>query len=87
MSLARSVLYPGDAAESIRNDLDSTIKELRKTTDIKKMAQVKQQLANLECMGDSIVPTEGIVFMFKDKLFKFTGTFASMNQLMNLNLG
>ena len=78
---------PGDAAESMRNDLDSTIKELRKTTDVKKIVQVKQQLANLESMGDCIVPTEGIVFMFKDKLFKFTGTFAPMNQLMNLNLG
>lgn len=81
------VVSPGDAAESMRNDLDSTIKDLRKTTDIKKMAQVKQQLANLDSLGDCIVPTEGIVFMFKDKLFKFTGTFASMNQLMNLNLG
>lgn len=78
---------PGEAAESMRNDLDSTIKELRKTTDVKKMAQVKQQLANLDSMGDCIVPTEGIVFLFKNKLFKFTGTFAPMNQLMSLNLG
>ena len=76
---------PGNAAKALRKELDSTIKELQKGTDVKKMVKVKQQLAKLNSIGlDRVVPTEGIVFMFKGKLFKFTGTFAPINQLIGI---
>ncbi len=76
---------PGNAAKALRKELDATIKELQKGTDVKKMVKVKQQLAKLNSIGlDRVVPTEGIVFMFKGKLFKFTGTFAPINQLIGI---
>ena len=76
---------PGKAAASLRKELDSTIKDLQKANDVKKMARVTAQLAKLNAIGlDKVVPTEGIVFMFKGKLFKFTGTFAPVNQLIGL---
>ena len=76
-------VHPGKAAASLRKDIEATIKGLQKTTDVTQMAKVKQQLAKLNSIGlNKIVPTEGIVFMFKGKLFKFTGTFAPVNQLM-----
>jgi hypothetical protein len=33
---------------------------------------------------DSIVPSEGIVFKYNGKTFKFTGAFAPINQITGL---
>ena len=33
---------------------------------------------------ESIIPTEGIVFVYKGKTMKLTGTFAAINQLMGI---
>ena len=33
---------------------------------------------------DSIVPSEGIVFKYKGKVYKFTGAFAPVNQILGL---
>jgi hypothetical protein len=33
---------------------------------------------------DSIVPSEGIVFKYKGKTYKFTGAFAPINQIAGL---
>lgn len=76
---------PGSAAESLRKELDKTVADLRKTADINQMQKVNAQLRKLQSIGlDKIVPTEGIVFMFKGKLFKFTGTFAPINQILGV---
>jgi len=42
-------------------------------------------LERLERIGgmESIFPTEGIVFKYNGKLYKLTGTFAALNQLLN----
>ena len=52
-------------------------------------AQVKKVIAELERLDriggiESIIPTEGIVFTYKGKVFKLTGTFAAINQLMGI---
>lgn len=76
---------PGKAAESLRKELDKTIRELQKTSDVDQLKKVNAQLRKLNSIGiEKLVPTEGIVFMFKGKLFKFTGTFAPMNQLIGI---
>jgi len=42
--------------------------------------------ANPEKVGgiESIIPTEGVVFVYNGKVFKLTGTFAAINQLMGI---
>ena len=45
-----------------------------------------EKLKKLEKLGgfDTIVPIEGIVFVFKGKTYKLTGLFAPVNQLLGL---
>ena len=82
---ARGLLSLSPNAESIRNELDRTIVQLSSSKDIKKIKQFRQQLKRLEDVGmDNLVPTEGIVFVFNGKIFKLTGTFAPLNQLIGL---
>jgi len=75
---------PESSQQRMKKELDSTIKELETANDVKKMEKLKVQLDRLNAIGgfDAIVPTEGITFMYKDKLYKLTGTFAPINQIL-----
>ena len=48
--------------------------------------QLKLQLDKLNTIGGTkaIVPSEGIVFKYKGKTYKFTGAFAPVNQLLGV---
>jgi hypothetical protein len=50
------------------------------------LATLKHQLEKLEAIGglSSIVPSEGIVFKYKGNTYKFTGSFAPINQILGL---
>ena len=54
--------------------------------DLKKLNRLKIQLDRLNAIGglDAIVPSEGIVFKYKGKTYKFTGAFAPINQITGL---
>ena len=45
--------------------------------------KLKIQIEKLEAIGGSsaIVPSEGLVFKYKGKIYKFTGAFAPINQI------
>ena len=62
-------------------DEAAAIKRSGKTSDIEK---VTAELERLERIGgiQSIIPTEGIVFVYKGKTMKLTGTFAAVNNLL-----
>jgi len=47
---------------------------------------LKTQLDRLTALGgiDSIIPSEGVTFMFKGKLYKYTGAFAPVNQILGM---
>ena len=49
-----------------------------------KLKKLKLQIQKLQKIGGmkSIVPTEGIVFKYKGKVYKFTGAFAPINQIL-----
>ena len=48
-------------------------------------AYLKAQLEKLNSIGmNKIVPTEGIVFKYQGKTYKFTGAFAPINQITGL---
>lgn len=82
---ARGLLSLSPDADSIRKDLDRAIAELSRTKDVTKLKRFREQLKKLEDVGmDKLVPTEGIVFMFGGKIYKLTGTFAPLNQLLGL---
>jgi hypothetical protein len=71
-----------EAAAQIRKDTLEAIKGIRDSDDPDLIAKMQQQFDKLEAMGlDNVVPSEGIVFTYNGNLYKFTGTFAPINQI------
>ena len=75
---------PDAAVRSIKKDLKSTINSLHKGGDLSKITQLKRHLNRLKKAGGfkRIVPSEGVVFNYKGKTYKLTGTFAPINQIL-----
>jgi hypothetical protein len=75
---------PDAAVKSIKKDLKTTINSLRKGGDLNKIQQLKRHLNRLKKAGGfkRIVPSEGVVFTYKGKTYKLTGTFAPINQIL-----
>ncbi len=47
---------------------------------------MKFELERIQAIGgfEKLVPTEGIVFVYKGKTYKLTGLFAPINQLLGI---
>ena len=68
--------------DTIRKEADA----IKLNGDTKQIEKVQSELDRLSRIGgiESIIPTEGLVFKYKGKLYKLTGTFAAINQLMGI---
>jgi hypothetical protein len=75
---------PDKAVQKIRKEVNQALKDLQKPDKIEKLKKLKLQIQKLQKIGGmkSIVPTEGIVFKYKGKVYKFTGAFAPINQIL-----
>ena len=75
---------PDKAVQDLRQELNTTIKQVQTSTDINILSKLDQQLKKIEHLGgfDAIVPIEGIVFVFNGKTYKLTGAFAPVNQIL-----
>ena len=72
--------------QRLHKELRDEAEKIRKSGDISKIEKVESELARLDRIGgiESIIPSEGLVFMYKGKIYKLTGTFAAINQLMGI---
>jgi hypothetical protein len=70
-------------ADSI-DKINALVKNNKMSDDDAPMHFLKAQLKRLEKIGgyDAILPTEGVVFKHKGKLYKLTGAFAPINQII-----
>jgi len=77
---------PSKSAQTIRKDLKSAISKVKKSKDPKVLNTLKVQLDRLNAIGGlkSVVPSEGITFVYKGKLYKYTGAFAPANQILGM---
>jgi hypothetical protein len=77
---------PDKAVQNIRKQIKSAISTVRSGGDIKKINRLSQQLNKLNSIGGmkSIVPSEGLVFIYKGKTYKLTGAFAPINQITGM---
>jgi CDGSH-type Zn-finger protein len=72
-----------DALRKLKSALEDTIKQIRDSKDGEQLRALNKQLKRLKELGmDNMVPSEGIVFIHNGKPYKFTGTFAPVNQIM-----
>jgi len=77
---------PDKAVQNVRKQIKSAISSVKKGGDIKKINRLAQQLDKLNSIGgmNSIVPSEGLVFVYKGNTYKLTGAFAPINQITGM---
>jgi hypothetical protein len=75
---------PKKAVQKMKKELKSAISSLRTSKDIKNIDLLKKNLQKINSIGgtSSIVPSEGLVFKYKGNMYKFTGAFAPVNQIL-----
>jgi len=72
-----------EAAMKLKQEVLDTIKRIKETGDADKLAALQIQIERLESVGiDKVVPSEGMVFIYNGKPYKFTGAFAPVNQIL-----
>lgn len=79
-------MNPEKSKAKLKANLEDKIKEIRDSGSEDAKAKLNKELERLNSVGgmDAVVPTEGITFMYDGKLYKLTGSFASINQIMGL---
>ena len=77
---------PSGEAQRLRKEIETQANRIKKTGGVEQIKKVEAELARLSRIGgiESIYPTEGIVFKYKGKIYKLTGTFAAINQLLGI---
>ena len=88
LSFMDSVLTvsPDSALQTIHKRLNSTIDKIKAEGTPAQIEKMKLELGRLNSIGgfDKIVPNEGIIFNYKGNVFKLSGAFASLNQLLGI---
>lgn len=77
---------PTSAAEEMRKEINNTIAKIRKVGTEEQLDKLEHELQRVAAAGgmESIVPTEGITFVFKGKVYKYTGIFAPIHQIRTM---
>lgn len=84
-------INPNESIAKMKRELANSIEQLKVKANNDKLQDddaplrfLKAQLKRLDKIGgfDAIVPSEGIVFKHKGKLYKLTGAFAPVNQII-----
>ncbi len=73
---------PG-AVDQIKKEIDQAMKSVSAEETSVQADKLRKEFERLQQVGlDKLVPSEGIVFIYKGAPYKFTGTFAPINQLL-----
>lgn len=77
---------PTKASEAMRREIESVINKIKVDGGEEDVKKMEYELERVTAAGglESIVPTEGITFLYKGKLYKFTGIFSPMNQIRGI---
>jgi len=77
---------PKAEVQKIRKQLAASIRTIRSTGSVDDIAKLKRYVNKIQTLGgfDKIVPTEGLVFMYKGKMFKMTGSFMPIHRILSL---
>jgi len=79
-------VVPSEAIEDMKSRIALKIKFIQNSKDLSSLEKLKLELKRIKDLGgfDKLVPTEGIVFIYKGKTYKLTGLFAPINQLLGI---
>lgn len=70
--------------DELSNDLEEIVTEVRTSGSDELKDKLSVQLDRLAQLGNKLNATEGIVFKYKDRLMKITGSFACVNQILGM---
>lgn len=74
-----------ELSAQLKQELKDTITQIKDTSDENQLAMLQRQIERLDDIGiDNVVPSEGLVFMYNGKPYKFTGSFAPVNQILGI---
>ena len=79
-------MNPSQSVQQIKSELAELIRELQQSDDVKTLDKLKIELRRIEKLGgfNAIVPSEGVVFVYRGQTFKLTGAFAPVNQILGV---
>ena len=77
---------PSKVVQEIKTELAQLIKEIQASGNVVNIKKLELELKRIERIGgfDSIVPSEGLVFVYGGHTYKLTGSFAPINQLLGV---
>lgn len=77
---------PKQATATIRKEILATMQKAKATDNVADFQKAVVNLQKLKQLGglSAIVPSEGLVFPYNGKLYKLTGAFAPINQILGL---
>jgi len=77
---------PSKAVQEIRTEMAQLIRELEQNPNPAVTSKLKTELARIQRLGgfEAIVPSEGVVFIYKGNTYKLTGAFAPVNQILGV---
>ena len=77
---------PEKEMQRLHTQIRTEADKIKKGGGEEQINKVIAELERLDRIGgiESIIPTEGVVFVYNGKVFKLTGTFAAINQLMGI---
>lgn len=80
-------LDPKKTSRQLAKELDAEIQALSSpdtSLDTSKLKRFKKNLAKLDQYQREVLPAEGIVFIYKGKVYKMTSTFGAVNQILGI---
>jgi hypothetical protein len=86
LSNMKSVLTvnPSKAIQSLQDEITSTIAAIKASKDDSLINKLDIELTKLRGVGNIVLPTEGIVFTYKGNIYKLTGSFNPINQILGM---
>jgi len=70
--------------QRLRNETSAAISAISASGDENAMSVLRSQMEKLQSLENISTPVEGVVFVYKGNAYKFTGSFASVNQILGL---
>ena len=67
---------------SLKKDMDETVELVKQSGSTDAQDKVERNLNRLKALNDKYNSAEGIVFTYKGRLMKLTGSFAAINQIL-----
>lgn len=86
LRLCKGLINSGSQADSVvrelTQDLQNVIRDVRSGGSLDSLEKLNRQLARLATVDNRINPVEGIVFSWKGRMMKLTGSFAPLNRIL-----